>query len=559
MHSANPILSILFVLMACLAAATLMTRLKQPTMIGYIVGGFLIGPYLLGIVPYNEVSLLGELGVSLLMFTIGLELSLQKFMRVKRVAILGGLLLFLLTLGFAFLLSIYLKWTPLTAFTVACAVNISCTSVVLRLLAERAEVGSVHGNVCTGILIVQDVAAVPLLAIIPTLASRPDISLDFIGGILVKIIVFVIFLYATARFLVPKVLHAIAGTRSKELFSIAVLAICAGVAAMSQQLGLSLALGAFVAGLIVSESDFGNQAVSDILPLKDSFGAIFFASVGMLLNVSVFSQHWMLLIAGYLLLVLAKALFSFFVLFLFRYSIKQNIFVSLSLAQMGEFSLLLLMMASQLKILEESLYQFLLAEAVISIIATPYLMKLAPFVAQHLLFLERTPWLARGLEREQPESLPKPRDHADQIKLGRHIILCGYGPTGSIVMKKLVEAGVSVAVIDLNYKVIQELKADGFLALYGDCSNAHVLAAAGIAQAELLIVTIPDPLAMKAIVASVRSSHPKLPIYVRVKYNSERKKLLDLGATDVVWEEYEAGQELALRTLSALQLQAQGH
>lgn len=554
MQDSSHVLSILVLLAACLFAATLMLRLRQPTLIGYIAGGILIGPHGFGVVPYEKVSLLAELGVSFLLFTIGVELSIRKLTRVGAISVFGSALMLALTAAITMPLAGSFGLTKLAAFTIACALWMSSTAVVLRLIADRAEVGSMHGNIATGVLVFQDIAAVPILAVIPTIAAREVIDPAFLGQLGLKILAFVILLFGAARFLVPRILMAIARTRSKELFSIAVLCICAGVAAISHELGLSLALGAFVAGLIISESDFGNQAISDILPFKDSFGAVFFASVGMLLNPRVFAEQFLWVVAGLAALIAGKFLVSFAVIYLFRYPVKTNVFASLSLAQIGEFSLLLLIVALGQNIIPERAYHYVLALAVISIVITPYLLHAGPRLARFLNFLDRTAWLANRAERDGPLQPQAASAGASPRALSDHIILCGFGPTGSIVREHLCSAGLRVVVIDLNYKVVQDLKRDGHDAVYGDSSNMHVLEKAGLKNATLLIVTIPDPIAMRTIVSRVRAAYPQLPIYVRVKYNSDRQKLLNLGATDIVWEEFEAGQELAMRTLRALRL-----
>lgn len=555
MHSSSPLVGIFLVLSAALIGAIFCLRLRQSTLLGYIAGGIIIGPFGLGLVPKEDVEAIADIGVFLLLFSVGLELSLQKLSRVKTIAVFGGSLFSLMTIALTATIGIYFNWSLLKWFTIGCVLAISNTSVVLRLLGERGEIGSKHGNITTGILIFQDVVAVPLLALIPIFATRGNFEFRFLGQLLGQVILYIILLYGLARFLVPLVLRAIARTKSKELFSIALLAICAAIAASAQGLGLSLALGAFIAGIIISESDFHNRASSEILPMKDAFGSIFFVSVGMLLDPRVMLQNWQWLPLAVLALVVGKFIVSFVTIFLFRQPIKTNVYTSLALGQVGEFSLLLLILALQNSIISEYEYQFLLATSVLSIFLTPYLLRLGRPLAQRLNFLERTSWLSRGLKRDQPSFMPQggSAEENSDAKNG-HVVLCGYGPTGSIVMKKLLNSGLKTVVIDLNYRIIQSLKAEHIDAIYGDCSSSHVLEASGIQKASLLVVTIPDPVAMRAIVTMVRQMRSDLPIYVRVKYNSDRERMLDLGATEVIWEEYEAGEELAKRSLTYLNL-----
>lgn len=561
MHDTSPVLGILTVLSASLIGATICLKLRQSVILGYIVGGVLVGPHGLGLVPKASVETIAEIGIFLLLFSIGLELSLQKLSRVKTIAIGGGTLFSILGILAVSLVGWKLGWSLIACFTVGAVFAISNTSVVLRLLSERGEIGSTHGNITTGILIFQDVLAVPLLALIPILSERGSFKFVFVTQLIGQVMLYVVVLYGLARFFVPVVLNQIAKTRSKELFSIAVLAICAAIAASAQSLGLSLGLGAFIAGIIISESDFSNQASTEILPMKDAFGSIFFASVGMLLDPMAIASFWQWLPLSLMAIVGAKFLLCFITIFGFRYPIKSNVFTSLALAQIGEFSLLILIVALQAGIISQSEYQFFLANAILSIFLTPYLLKLARPLSSRLQWMERIPWLARGLSRERPSFVPFQAKEGvanlDGSRSSGHVVLCGYGPTGSIVMKKLLGAGLPVVVVDLNYRIIQTLKSENLAAIYGDCSSSHVLEAAGIDNALLLIVTIPDPAAMRAIVKAVRHRLPELPIYVRVKYNSDRERILDLGASEVVWEEFEAGERLAKISLNHLRIGAE--
>ncbi len=541
MHQASELLFILFILSAALLAATIFHKLKQPTLIGFIVGGIFIGPGVLALVPYSKVEILTEIGVGLLMFTIGLELSVQKLLRVRTVAILGGCIQTACIVMVVWLLGKSWGWSNAQSLTVGCIVALSSTAVVLRLLTDRGEIGSSHGNIITGTLLFQDIVAIPILMIIPLLASQKTMSWEFLLPLLLKLLVYAFLLYVVARFFVSKFLRVIAQTNSKELFSIAVLCICLGVAATAELSGLNLALGAFLAGLIISEGDFKNQAKSEILPLKDTFSAIFFASLGMLLNPSVFLDHWFLLIVAVLLVIGLKATVTFVVVFFFRYPVKTALMVAFGISQIGEFSFLILVTAFQSNIIDSNLYQLLLATALMSIVATPYLLKSAPWLARKIEFLEKLQYFSK-------EIAVKEKKKTD------HVIVCGYGPTGVIVAKELQSTGVEVVFIDLNYSVIKSLKAKNHWAVYGDCSSQKVLDAAHIEGAVLLVLTIPDPISMQNSVLKVREAYPDLPILVRVKYESDKKKLTALGASEVVWEEYEAGHELTKRALSRLKL-----
>ncbi|RYZ99421.1 MAG: hypothetical protein EOP11_19480, partial [Proteobacteria bacterium] len=428
----------------------------------------------------------------------------------------------------------------------------SSTVVVLKLLQERGEVGSTYGNVSTGILLFQDVISIPLLVMLPLLAGVNTGAVA--GGAAIyalfgKLAAMLVGALVLGRLIIPRFLRFVANTHSKELFSLSVLSITLGIAAISQQAGLSLALGAFLAGLLISESDFGNQAASEILPMKDSFSAIFFVSVGMLLNFTYFLEKWPLFTVGLTVIMLVKFFLILGICFLFRFPSKISVFVAIALSQIGEFGFLILVAAKKNALISEGSYQRLLGISILSIVATPYALKLYPKVKKAFAFMNKIDWIAREVKR------PKPNVQADEIfPLENHVIVCGIGPTGSMVSKKLQSVGVGVVVVDLNYKAIQQLKAQKQAAVYGDSSSMIVLEAAGIHKAALLVVTIPDPQAMQSLIKKVKQHFPDLPVVMRVRYMNDRDKLLNLGADDIVWEEFEAGQELARRALDRLNI-----
>ena len=554
-YASSPLISIFFVFAAALVSASILARLRQPNLIGYLLAGMLIGPHCLKLVPYENVELLAEVGIGLLMFTIGVELSIAQLLRVKNIAIIGGTLIVAITTAICLALAPVFNWAGAEGAVWGLTIGLSSTVVVLKLLAERGEVGSTHGNISTGILLFQDVISIPILVFLPILAtsaSDPSGQLKELALIIARLVAFLVIIYFLGGLLVPRFLRFVAQTKSKELFSLSVLCITLGIAAITHQAGLSLALGAFLAGLVLSESDFGNQAASEVLPMKDSFSAVFFVSVGMLLNISYLAEKWPLFTVGLALIMTAKFLVVLAVCFLFRSPSKISVFVALALAQIGEFGFLILVSAKKLGILSDSSHQRLLGISILSIIATPYLLKLYPKVKKLFAFMNRIDWIAREVKRTESRGEETSSDHDHGVPLSQHAILCGYGPTGAIVAKKLQAVGVPLVVVDLNYKMIQSLKAAKQHAVYGDSSSSIVLEAAGLHKAALLVVTVPDPLAMQSLVKKVKKLRPELPIVMRVKYMSDRDRLLALGADDIVWEEFESGQELARRALDRM-------
>jgi CPA2 family monovalent cation:H+ antiporter-2 len=552
MPHASPLYSIFYVMAAALVSATVLARLRQPAMIGYLLAGMLIGPHGFQLVPYENVELLAELGIGLLMFAIGVELSIAQLLRVKGVAIVGGALIVVVTTALCYGLAPLFRWSVSEALVWGIVVGLSSTVVVLKLLAERGEVGSTYGNVSTGILLFQDVISIPLLVLLPLLAGVNAPGADGARAIPILFTKLAVLLFGAlvlGRLIIPRFLRFVANTHSKELFSLSVLSITLGIAAISNQAGLSLALGAFLAGLLISESDFGNQAASEILPMKDSFSAIFFVSVGMLLNFTYFLERWPIFTLGLAVIMLVKFFVILTICFLFRYPSKITVFVGLALSQIGEFGFLILVAAKKNALISEGSYQRMLGISILSIVATPYVLKLYPKVKKAFAFMNKIDWIAREVKRPAHSAQAE-----ESFAMENHVIVCGIGPTGSIVSKKLQSVGVGVVVVDLNYKAVQQLKAQKHAAVYGDSSSMIVLEAAGIHKAALLVVTIPDPQAMQSLIKKVKMHCPDLPVVMRVRYMNDRDKLLGMGADDVVWEEFEAGQELARRALDRLDI-----
>jgi len=372
--------------------------------------------------------------------------------------------------------------------------------------------------------------------------------------VLTRLGAFLAALYLVGRFIVPRLLRFVAHTHSKELFSLSVLSITLAIAAITGKAGLSLALGAFLAGLIVSESDFGQQAATEVLPLKDSFSAVFFVSVGMLLDFNYFVEKWPVFTLGLATIILVKFFVILVICFAFRYSNKISVFSALALAQISEFGFLILVAAKKYQLVSEGSYQRLLGITILSIIATPYLLKLNPRVKKAFAFMNKKKWIMRDMELQTAFHL----EPGAEGQLERHVILCGYGPTGAIVAKRLQGIGFPLVIVDLNYKQVQALKASKQNAVYGDSASTIVLEAAGLKNAALLVVTIPDPQAMRALVRKVKRERPDLPIVMRVRYMSDRDSLVALGADEVVWEEQEAGEELARRALKRLEIAPAG-
>jgi CPA2 family monovalent cation:H+ antiporter-2 len=541
-----PLLKDIVVIFALAIAVLLVChRLRVPSIVGFLVTGLLAGPHGLGFVTdVHNVEVLAEIGVILLLFTIGIEFSLEQFMEMKRSVLFGGLLQIGVT--FVAVLSLFslLGRTAPEAVFLGFLVSLSSTAIVLKTLQERDEFGSPHGRMALAILIFQDMAAVPMMLFLPFLAagSRPAASSLFL--LAAKGIAILLLVWVSARWLVPKVLYQVARARSRELFLLSVLVLCFAVAWLTQQLGLSLALGAFLAGLIISASDYGHHALGNVLPFRDVFTSLFFVSIGMLLNVGVVVNQPMRIALVVGAVVALKSIVAGATVVLLGFPLRTGIIAGLALSQIGEFSFILAGMGLDLGLLGGQTYQLFLAVSVVTMGATPVIIAVAPRVAELLLRLPVPPILRSGfLSRGD---LQAPRPGAD---FRGHLIIVGFGLNGRNLAQAAKRAGIPYMIIEMNPETVRREKRAGEPIFYGDASHDAILHHAGIAGARVLVVAISDPAAARRITAAARATNPALHIITRTRFFQEIQPLRDLGANEVIPEEFETSVEIFTRVL----------
>src|SRR4030042_2265097 len=400
----------------------LLQKLKVPSIVGFLSAGVFLGPHGFWFVQdISEVELLAEVGVILLLFTIGLEISLKNLKRIRS-AVLGGgfsqvLLTLLATAAIAYPFLGKLNESLFAGFLVA----LSSTAIIMEILLDRAEVDSPHGRLSIGILIFQDLCVVPLMLLIPILAGNQG-SFPGLLWTMVKSATILFLVIFSARWLVPNILHQIVHTRSRELFVITVILLCLGTALLTSELGLSLALGAFLAGLIISESDYAYQAISDILPFKDSFNGLFFISVGMLMDLRFLSQNPLLTLFSVILLLLLKTSTGFFSVHLLGHPVRVSLQTGLHLAQIGEFSFVLAVAGKSAGLITESLFQLFLSSSVLTMILTPLIVQLSPNISIWISSKKLLERLDRVRKRAEREGLPSKREG--------HGIIVGFGLSG---------------------------------------------------------------------------------------------------------------------------------
>lgn len=544
--SADPVLfrDLAYVFIAAVAGGALAWLTRQPLVLGYVLGGLLISPFTPGpaVSGSRSFELFAEVGVVLLMFSVGIEFSLRDLRRVRRVALVGAPLGVLLTLALGAGSGRLLGWPPLQGLIVGVVISVSSTMVLARLLMDRGELHSRHGRVLIGISLVEDLAAVVLMVVTPQLGSIDDparlLGLAMAFG--KSAIILVPFWYLSSKVLPPLMTRA-ARTRSSELFLLFALAVGLGTAAATQAMGLSVALGAFLAGLIISESDYAHEALARLLSLRDAFVALFFVTVGILIDVRSILNNLPLLGAMVGLIVVGKFVLRTAVVRALGQPLSTSILVGMGLAQIGEFSFVLVQVARSAGHIGEDVYQATLAASLITILLNA------------ALFRATTAWVGRlGVgDRHHRQEMAAEREH-----LSGHVVLCGFGRVGSAIGEALESFDTPYVVIEMDPDIVKGLAARGVPCVFGDAAHRRLLERAGAERAVLAVVTVPEAARARLAVQSLRQMRPELPILARFHEEAAREGLIRAGADELIQPETEAAATLirhALRRLAVPQ------
>ncbi|MFM5982564.1 MAG: cation:proton antiporter [Sphaerospermopsis kisseleviana] len=542
------ILDITTVLVATALGGFFAHRLRQPVILGYLVSGFAIGPFGFKLLSnVNEIKSLAEIGVAFLLFALGVEFSLAELRRVKEIAIKGSFLQIGLTIALVTIVTLLTGWASsiTKGIFLGAVLSLSSTAIVLKTLTEKGEVNTVHGQIMLAILIAQDLALGVMLAIIPALQQPKNMAVA-LSLALVKITIFVGVAIIFSRWVVPRVLSNIAATESNELFLLVVIALCLGVAVITAKLGLSIAMGAFVAGLMISEIDYADQALAKILPLRDTFASLFFASIGMLIDPAILISNFAIILELVALVMLGKAVIIFGIVLKFGYSLKNAIIVSLGINQIGEFSFVLALVGLQLELISQQTYSLLLGTTAITLILTPFSLKVAPFIADNL---NQNPVLGNFLQRfSAPKTISMPEIMTD------HVVVAGYGRVGQVVVNILQTEGYPVLVIENSEASVQRLRMRQIPYIFGDADSELVLEKAHLATAKALAIALPDAASTRLLLKNALTIAPHLDVIARSHNNKEIDILTQMGAKEVVQPEFEAALELGnhlLKTLGA--------
>ena len=520
-----------------------MQRLGQPLILGYILTGIAFGPYTGGfaLTSVHEIELLAEIGVALLLFALGLEFSLKDLKPVKKIALIGTPIQILLTIAMGYGIGQWMGWDAKTSLWLGALVSLSSTMVLLKTLMNQGWLGTLSSKVMVGILIVQDLAVVPLIVLLPML-NNPELGWVSLEIAILKTVLFLAGMILFGTRLLPWIMRHISHLGSRELFLLAITAIGLGVGYLTYLVGLSFAFGAFVAGMVLSESDYGHQALSDIIPVRDLFGLLFFASVGMLLNPAFLLDHWQQVFILVLIVSLGKGLILGLLARIFKYGNVVPLAVGLGLFQVGEFSFVLAQVGVSTNSISHEVYSLVLTTAIITMFLTP----LISGQTARLYALRK-----RWFKHEALDSINFPKSG-----FRNHVIIIGGGRVGFRIAQVLKRLNVPLLIIELDQLRVDRAKHADIPVIYGDACHEVVLEAATTSLARLLIITSPEVVIAQTIVQRVRKVNAEIQVVARapgVEFLEEFKKL---KISEVVIPEFEAGLEMARKALVHLHIPA---
>ncbi len=538
MHEGDPTIlrELILLLAVSLPITYLFHRAKLPALVGFLITGALIGPYGAAIITETSVvERLADIGVVLLLFSVGLEFSIADILKSSRSFLIGGSMQVALTIaaitGISLLFNFPLPQSIFFGFLAA----LSSTAIVLKMYTDRNELDTAHGRIVTGILLFQDIAVVPMMLMLPILINASTGEMVTPLSVLVslgKAALGLIIIYFAARQIVPFLLYQVIRLRNREIFFLLIVLLCLGTAWITYNLGLSLALGAFLAGLIISESEYSHHIVAQIIPFRDYFTSIFFISVGMLLHTSYFQLHWPVLLLITVFLILLKTILVLFTAAALRYPLRTSILTGLGLAQIGEFSFLLAQQGSTNGLMSPDVFQMFVNASILSMLAAPFLIQLSPWIAARIT-----------------EIAPEPEGKSNGCPLTGHTIIAGYGLNGRNLAKTLKATKIPYVVLEVNADVIRKAREEGEPLIYGDITKHDVLQRAGIECAKIIVFAISDHAATRIALRLARQLNPSIFILIRTRYAADVDELYKLGANQVIPEEFETSIEIFSRVL----------
>ncbi len=542
-------LDIVIILASAFGGGLIARQFRFPILLGYLIAGAIVGPHVLGAVGnLEEVRTLAEFGVVLLLFEVGVEVSLRELRRAGRVIVLGGIVQMLATIGLMYPLALYLGWSYQQALVFGMVASLSSTMVVLKTLADRGELGSVHGRVMVGILIMQDLAFIPMIAILPSLTGEGTTALSELGFGVLKAVVILVLMVVLGGRAIPWVLDRVPILSSKEVFILTVVALTFAAAALTDAFGLTLAIGAFAAGLVLSESPFGRRALSEVIPLRDIFAAVFFVSLGMLTDPRYVVDHIGLVLIVVTAVMLVKLALIGGLVKVFGYLPYTAMLTGLGMMQIGEFSFFLADAAYLMDIVDLDFLTLIVVSTVITMALTPLVL------AGGVMGLEKLGKFVSVFRNYSPAQSTVASRIDD---LSSHLVLCGMGNIGMLVAEELREHNIPFVAIELDPHVSQRCLDGGYLVLNGSSTSIANLEHAGIGRARMLIITTGDTRSARDTARRALEINPQLEIVARVRLQQDAEELNRIGVHEVVWPEMEGGQQILRYSLLRYEVDAQ--
>lgn len=543
MDQSDVVISLTILLAISLVGGMIAHRLRQPVILGYLIVGAAVGPYALGLIKDLLIVEAGAtIGVALLMLTLGLEVSFSQLRQVGKVGLWGGIaeIVVVFVLGVVVSRAVF-GWSLSESAVFGLIISLSSTMVGLKVLMDRGELDTVHGRIIVAILILQDISVVLMIVVAPLLAS-PAGDLPVALGLAVgKAALFVGIIIAAGLWILPWLMGRVGGVRSRELFLLTILVLCLGATAGTQILGLSAVFGAFLIGLVLRETRFAHQALAEVTPLRDIFAALFFVSLGMLLDPRFVANNWPTVAAAVAIIIAVKFLTVFGIVRSFGYSGRISVLAGAGLFQIGEFGFILAQGGVASGIISSTTFALIVSSAIITMLLTPGAMTIAAHLTSNN---DRVPWTKLPGKRDKTVAETGPSRQVEKV------VIAGFGRVGRNLAQGLLDSGVPYSVIEIDPEVIFRLQCGGTSCTFGDATNTHVLSQADLSETTVLVVTFPDPLAVLTTVKTALSINPNLKIVARVHRTREAELLKKMGVRELVSPEFEASLEFLRRVLT---------
>ncbi len=521
----------------------ILQRFKIPSILGFLITGVLIGPFGLGMIrAVDEIEIIAEIGVILLLFVIGMELSMKQLVTMRKTVLIGGFIQVGVSVLLATIIYHYLGFSWAESVFVGFLFSFSSTAIVLKILQDRNEISEPHGRNALGILIFQDIIVVPMMLVTPIMAGQDsDIGIEILT-LLFKSVLVIVFTFVSARYIVSHLLLLVVRTRNKELFLLTTISLCFAITFLTAEAGLSLALGAFLAGLIISESEYSHQATGTIIPFKILFTSIFFISIGMLLDLGFFFENAAIILSLVIFVFITKALITSIAVAVLKYPPRTVILTGLTLFQIGEFSFILSKVGVQQGLLSFETNQYFLSISIITMFLTPFVIQYADKIAAMILNV------LPG--KRQKYSLSKiVADNKDIHRLKNHLVIIGYGVNGTNLAKASNNANIPYVIIESDADIVRQEKQNGKPIIFGDATEEHTLNMVCLKNARIVVIAISDSKATKHVISCIRTISQSVHLIIRTQYIERIDEYIELGADEVISEKLETSIEIISRVL----------